>query len=68
LIKPLPNPVFAHNVDVVAVTPKIAGDKESGSDVEFFNNNVALLQIKRLSSCRNAKGELNTINLTTSEV
>jgi hypothetical protein len=68
LIKPLPNPVFAHNVDVVAVTPKIAGDKESGSDVEFFTNNVALLQIKRLSSCRNAKGELNTINLTTSEV
>jgi len=68
MIKPLPPPVFAHNADVIAVTPKIAGDKESGSDVEFFSNNVALLQIKRLSSCRNAKGELNTINLTTSEV
>jgi hypothetical protein len=68
MIKPLPAPVFAHDADVIAVTPKIAGDKESGSDVEFFNNNVALIQIKRLSSCRNAKGELNTINLTTSEV
>lgn len=67
MIKPLPAPVFAHNADVIAVTPKIAGDKESGSDVEFFNNNVALLQIKRLASCRNAKGGLNTINLTTSE-
>lgn len=68
MIKPLPPPIFAHNADVIAVTPKIAGDKESGSDVEFFNNNVALLQIKRLSACRNTKGELNTINLTTSEV
>ena len=67
MIKPLPPPVFAHNADVIAATPKIAGDKESGSDVEFFSNNVALLQIKRLSACRNAKGELNTINLTTSE-
>lgn len=68
MIKPLPAPVFAHDADVIAVTPKIAGDKESGSDVEFFANNVALLEIKRLASCRNAKGELNTINLTTSEV
>jgi hypothetical protein len=68
LIKPLPAPVFAHDADVIAVTPKIAGDKESGSDVEFFTNNVALLQIKRLSSCRNAKGKLNSINLTTTEV
>lgn len=68
MIKPLPAPVFAHNADVIAVTPKIAGDGESGSDVEFFNNNVALLKIKRLSACRNAKGEQNTINLTTSEV
>lgn len=68
MIKPLPTPVFAHNADVIAVTPKIAGDKESGADVEFFNNNVALLRIKRLASCRNTKGELNTINLTTSEV
>lgn len=68
MIKPLPAPVFAHNVDVVAVTPKIAGDKDSGYDVEFFNNNVALLKIKRLSACGNAKGELNSINLTTSEV
>ena len=67
MIKPLPTPVFAHNADVVAVTPKIAGDKESGSDVEFFANNVALIQIKRLSACRNAKGDLNTINLTTCE-
>ena len=67
MIKPPPAPVFAHNVDVIAVTPKLAGDKESGSDVEFFTNNVALLQIKRLSACRNAKGELNSINLTTSE-
>ena len=67
MIKPLPAPIFAHNADVIAVTPKIAGVKESGSDVEFFSNNVALLQIKRLSACRNAKGDLNTINLTTSE-
>lgn len=68
MIKPPPDPIFAHNADVIAVTPKIAGDKESGSDVEFFNNNVALLQIKRLSACRNATGRLNNINLTTSEV